>query len=83
MMIILDRRFTVLQWIALFMSLTGAVTVQFGGHAVHEHHHVANSTSISSGVSDQVAGLSAVLIMCLTNAFGGQFNHTNHDNSTI
>jgi UDP-sugar transporter A1/2/3 len=70
MMIILDRRFSYLQWFALILTLIGAVTVQLGGHLSSDHKP---SNAVNSGVSEQVAGLSAVLVMCMTNAFGGVY----------
>lgn len=68
MMVILDRRFTYLQWISLLMSLVGAITVQLGGHSAHSHNATMGSTNFA--VSDQVAGLTSVLMMCCTAAFG-------------
>jgi drug/metabolite transporter (DMT)-like permease len=77
MMVILDKRFTIVQWIALILSLVGAIVVQLGGHPTHHHHDIVVKhnvvSSMNLGVSDQVAGLTAVLIMCLTNAFGGVY----------
>jgi drug/metabolite transporter (DMT)-like permease len=69
MVIILDRRFSYLQWMSLIMSLIGAITVQLGGHTPNESHKGA----VETGISDQIAGLTAVLIMCMTNAFGGVY----------
>jgi len=67
MMIILDRRFSCLQWLALIMSLVGVVTVQIGGGDFNNH---ASKKTANLGMSDQIAGLTAVLIMCFTTAFG-------------
>lgn len=70
MMIILDRRFSYIQWFALVLTLIGTITVQLGGHLASNRKP---SNSVNSGVPEQVAGLSAVLVMCMTNAFGGNF----------
>ncbi|KAI6219241.1 Nucleotide Sugar TransPorter family [Aphelenchoides besseyi] len=70
MVIILGRRFTQWQWLALLLSLVGAIAVQLGSSTRttgQSHTHESMDTSI------QLAGLSAVLIMCFTNAFGGVY----------
>jgi len=67
MMFILGRRFSYLQWLALFMALVGVITVQVGGG---DQKNRASEESASLGMSDQIAGLTAVLVMCLTTAFG-------------
>jgi len=67
MMFILGKRFSYLQWLALIMALVGIITVQVGGG---ESTHHSSEDSVGLGMPDQITGLAAVLVMCLTTAFG-------------
>ncbi|KAI6183738.1 hypothetical protein M3Y97_00521200 [Aphelenchoides bicaudatus] len=70
MMIVLNHRFTMTQWVALLLSLLGVVIVQMGGHSssIHSKHH-----GVNPDVMDKLLGLGAVLIMCMTTAFGSVY----------
>jgi drug/metabolite transporter (DMT)-like permease len=71
MMIVLDRRFTLPQWISLILSVVGIVIVQLGGQQHQSEHHAAHSLYPSA--AGKFLGLAAVLLMCLTTAFGSRF----------
>jgi drug/metabolite transporter (DMT)-like permease len=72
MMIVLDRRFTVLQWISLILSLLGVVIVQLGGQPYQSGRHTSHP--LHPNATDQLFGLLATAIMCLTTAFGSRFS---------
>lgn len=70
MMIVLGRRFTVLQWASLFISLAGIIIVQIGDQFAHAEH--TSKYPLNSNMTDKLLGLGAVLIMCMTTAFGSK-----------
>ncbi|KAI6183693.1 Nucleotide Sugar TransPorter family [Aphelenchoides bicaudatus] len=73
MMIVLNRRFTMIQWVALFLSLVGVVIVQLGGHSGGTHSTNPEHHGVNPDILDKFLGLGAVLIMCMTTAFGSVY----------